>query len=115
MILPGNGDTSGGGSNGSPDIPNENACNVNGGIFIDLIGGTGVACAGEPGGPSSIAGGVPNCKLTYSLTNDGTHKYGNITWSDGSYANFNEGAEIDVNTCSWSTSNKNTNDNPPTP
>lgn len=51
----GNGNGNGG---GSPDIPGENACNNNGGIFMDLVGGLGVQCAGEPKGPSEISGGV---------------------------------------------------------
>jgi len=103
QVIPGDPFDGGGGSTGAPDSSGELSCSNNGGIFMDLIGGSGVSCAGEPGGPSDISGGVPQCKIVqWHLWKDGSGNHGSITWSDGSYASFDMGAEINVDDCTWS-------------
>ena len=105
---PGIGD--GGGDNGTgtpapqptPDTTNENGCNTNGGIFVDLIGGGGVSCAGESGGPTFIQGGVPQCGYTYQIgINSAGKRFGYLRNSDGLMSEFGLGVQIDVNTCQW--------------
>jgi hypothetical protein len=103
----------GGGENGgatpapqaTPDTVNENSCNSNGGVFVDLIGGGGVSCAGEPNGPHFIQGGIPQCGYTYQIgINTAGQRFGYLNNSDGIMSEFSLGAQIDVNTCQWGTS-----------
>jgi hypothetical protein len=88
----------------TPNVPAEDNCNANGGVFVDLIGGTGVNCAGEPNGPTFIQGGVPNCGYTFQIGINGGQRFGYLHNSNGILAMFGLGAQINVDTCEWTAS-----------
>lgn len=89
----------------TPNTAAEDGCNTAGGVFVDLIGGTGVSCAGLADGPTFIQGGVPSCGYTYQIgINTAGQRFGYLSNSSGLMAQFGLGAQIDVTTCEWNAS-----------
>lgn len=89
----------------TPNTAAEDDCNTNGGVFVDVIGGTGVSCAGQVDGPTFIQGGVPACGYTYQIgINTAGQRFGYLSSSSGIMAQFGLGAQIDANTCEWNAS-----------
>lgn len=86
----------GDGGNGSPapqptpDAAAEDACNTGGGTFYDDVGGAGVTCAGQDGGPGAVTSYNANCDYTIEITKGN----GSISRGGTLLGSFQKGIEV---------------------
>lgn len=96
----------GGGGNGpptpapqpTPDSAGEDACNSGGGTFVDQVGGSGVSCAGQDGGPSAATVYDATCNYTISITKG----HGSISRGGTLLGDFEMGITVYDSDCSYS-------------